>query len=72
MVVTARSYGSFRGSDRGRTIAPLGEYLKVLRVLPEGQLNGFVDELRDRPLRHRRLEPQGSVNLWVEVDGSAL
>src|SRR4051794_38389621 len=52
-----------------RPATSLLEDLKIFRVLTQGQLNSFVDELRDRPLRRRRLQPQGAVDLGIKVDG---
>src|ERR1044071_7488184 len=55
-----------------RPAAPLLERLQVLGVLGQGQLDRFVDQLRDGPLGRRRLEPQSPMNLRIEIDGGAL
>lgn len=47
------------------------EGLEIGRVFPKSEPNSFVDQLRDGTARRRRLEPQGAVDLGIEVDGCA-
>ncbi len=48
------------------------EYRQIFGILGQGELHGVVDHVRDRPIRSRRLEPQGPVDFRIEVHGGAL
>jgi hypothetical protein len=47
------------------------ERLQVLRLIGKTELHSFVDELRNRTVRLGSSEPQGAVQVSIEVDSSS-
>jgi hypothetical protein len=48
------------------------ECCQIFGVFGEGQLNGFVDRFGNGLVRCRSLEPEGTMDLWIEIDGGSL
>jgi hypothetical protein len=62
-------YRIFEGP--ARLGASLLERFKILGILDEAVTDGLVNEIGQRAIGLRRLEPQGAVNLRIEIDCGA-
>ncbi|HEV8645219.1 MAG TPA: hypothetical protein VGR01_06585 [Burkholderiales bacterium] len=52
-------------------VFPFGKGRKIIGVFGQGSFYRVIDHIGNRPVRGRGFEPQGTVNLGLEIDGSA-
>jgi hypothetical protein len=52
-------------------VFPFGKSRKIIGVFGQGSFHRVVDHIGNPPVRGRGFEPQSTVNLGFEIDGSA-